>query len=259
MMTLNWKEAAVVVALAIASACATTIAMPAQEPVLDPAAVHTLKRMTGFLGGLEKFSVHVQNTLEDLLVNGQRIDIDFGTQVLARRPDRLYVTRVGELIDQDFYYDGESLTLYNANNGVFATEPAPGTIEEMLDFAREQLSLVTPATDLMYRNAFAIIMHGVTSGGVYGKAMIGGNICTHLLFSRPDVDIQVWVADGDQPLPCKYVVTDKSTPQLISTVSVMSDWNLSPSTPESQFEFVPPEGAKRIIFVPADDDGGSDR
>jgi hypothetical protein len=259
MMTLNWKKTALAVTLATASTCVTTVAVPAQEPALEPAAVQTLKRMTDFLSGLENFSVHVQNTLEDLLTNGQRIDIDFGTQALVRRPDRLYVTRVGEIVDQDFYYDGESLTLYNANHGVYASERAPGTIEEMLDFAREQLALVTPATDLMYRNAFAIIMHGVTSGGVYGKVMIGGNVCTHLLFSRPDADVQVWVADGDQPLPCKYVVTDKSTPELISTVSVMSDWNLSPSVPESQFEFVPPEGAKRIIFVPANDDGGSDR
>lgn len=258
MMTLNWRKAALVLTFATASTCATSIAVPAQEAVIEPAAVQTLKRMTDYLSGLEKFSVRVQNTLEDLLTNGQRIDFDFATQALVRRPDRLYVMRVGELVDQDFYYDGESLTLYNANDGVYASEPAPGTIEEMLDFAREQLALVTPATDLMYRNAFAIIMNGVTSGGVYGKAMIGGNICTHLLFSRPDVDIQVWVADGDQPLPCKYVVTDKSTPQLISTVSVMSDWNLSPSVPESQFEFVPPEGAKRIIFVPAGDGGGSD-
>ena len=43
---------------------------------MDPAATQILKRMTDYLGGLKQFSVHTQNTLEDMLDSGHRVDFD---------------------------------------------------------------------------------------------------------------------------------------------------------------------------------------
>jgi hypothetical protein len=122
----------------------------------------------------------------------------------------------------------------------------------VLDYTRESLGLIIPVEDLVYRNAFAILMQDVTSAIVVGKSVIGGVACDHLAFSRPDVDLQVWVAEGDEPLPCKYVVTDVRTPP-VSTVTVMSDWNLAPAAADTEFEFVPPEGASHITFLPLDE------
>lgn len=224
----------------------------AQAAAVDPAATQALQRMTDYLGGLKQFSVHTQNTLEDLLDSGQRIDIDISANVIISRPNRLRAERRGELLDQVFYYNGNSLTLHNPSENVFATEPAPATIEEMLDYTRESLGLIIPAADLIYSNAYSLLMQGVTSATVVGKAVINGVTCEHLAFSRPDVDFQVWVADGEQPLPCKYVVTDTSTPALISITTVMSDWNVAPAVADAGFAFVPPAGAMAISFMPLD-------
>jgi hypothetical protein len=140
---------------------------------------------------------------------------------------------------------------------VSATEPAPGTIEEMLDYARESLGLIIPAADLVYRNAYPLLMQGVTSATVVGKAVINGVSCDHLAFSRPDVDFQIWVAEGDQPLPCKYVVTDTSTPALVSISTVMNDWNIAPDVTGDSFSFVLPEDVTEIIFIPVEASSGS--
>jgi len=222
----------------------------AQAPEKDPAAVKILQNMTYYVSGLQQFSVHTENTYEDQLDSGQRIDLDIASDVTVRRPNKLHAARTGELTNQDFYYDGKTLTLYNASQGVYASQPAPKTVEALLDYAREELGVIVPAADLAYRGVFDILMQGVTSAVVVGKANIGGVICDHLAFSRPDVDFQVWIAEGDQPLPCKYVVTDTSTPAQISTVSVMSDWNLAPGTPDAAFRFIPPEGVQAISFMP---------
>jgi hypothetical protein len=222
------------------------------QAAVDPAATQTLQRMTDYLGSLKQFSVHTQNTLEDLLDSGQRVDIDISANVMVSRPNRLRAERKGELLDQAFYYDGKSLTLHNPSENVFATEPAPATIEEMLDYTRESLGLTVPAADLVYSNAYPLLMQGVTAATVVGKAVINGVTCDHLAFSRMDVDFQVWVADGEQPLPCKYVVTDKSTPALISISTVMSDWNIAPAGADASFAFVPPDGAMAISFMPLD-------
>ena len=243
----------------VAVLCAVPLIVRAQTPGVDPAAVETLQKMTNYFSKLEQFKVYTQSTLEDQLESGQRIDYDVAAKVAVRRPNKIHAVRLGELINQDFYYDGESLTLYDPPNGVYATESAPETIEEMFDFTRESLGLMIPVSDLVYRNSFAILMQDVTSATVIGKALIGGVSCDHLAFSRPDVDFQVWVADGDRPLPCKYVVTDTSNAKMVSTVTVMSEWNLNPQLSDASFTFVAPKGAKAISFIPLDETSGFGR
>ncbi|MGB5310375.1 MAG: DUF2092 domain-containing protein [Arenicellales bacterium] len=236
--------AAMVAAIAVPSAVHAETATG-----VDPAASQMLKSMTDYLGSLQQFSVHTENTLEDLLDSGQRVDIDVSANVIISRPNKLRAERKG-VVSQTFYYDGKNLTLHDPDVNVYATEPAPGTIEETLDFARESLGLLVPVADLVYRNNYALLMQDVTSAAVLDKTVINGTVCNHLAFHRPDVDFQVWVREGEQPLPCKYVVTDTSTPALISVSTVMSEWNVAPAATDDSFKFVPPEGAMTITFMP---------
>lgn len=249
---------AVIAALTIGTVPAWGIAADtgSETAAVDPAAVQILQKMTSFVRDLGAFSVHTQTTLEDLLDSGQRIDFDVAADVTVRRPDKIRAQRVGGQLTQEFYYDGKSLTLFNPDQGVYATQLAPGTIEEMLDVAREELGLTIPMADLVYGNAYAILMQGVESATVFGKVTIDGIACDHLAFRRPDVDFQLWVASGDQPLPCKFAVTDTSTPALLSTVTVTSHWNLAPDAGNAEFEFTPPDGATSVTFLPAEDGSG---
>ncbi len=102
-------------------------------------------------------------------------------------------------------------------------------------------------------------MQDVTLAVVIGKTVIGGVKCDHLVFSRPGVDFQVWVADSSQPLPRKYVVTDTGTPARLRITTVMSDWNVAPAVADDRFAFVPPPGAKPIAFMRLDATGGAGR
>jgi hypothetical protein len=250
MKKLNFRMAAALFAIGvIALSVAVFTEVRAQTPAVDPSATQILKRMTDYLGSLKQFSVHTQNDIEDVLDSGQRVDLDVSASVIVSRPNKLRAERKGDLIDQIFYYDGKTLTLYNPSDKVYATEPAPGTIEGMLDFARESLGLVVPAADLVYGNAFPLLMQDVTVAVVVGKAVIGGVKCDHLLFSRPGVDFQVWVADSGRPLPYKYVVTDTGTPARLSIITVMRNWNVAAAGADAQFTFVPPQGTKGIIFM----------
>lgn len=227
----------------------------AQPVKIDPQAEKILKRMTDYLGSLKKFSVSTQVTLEDLLASGHRMDSDVSTNVVISRPNKLRAERKGDVIEQVFYYDGKVLTLYNAADKFYATEVAPGTIEELLHFASDSLGLMIPAADLVYRDAFQLLMRDVTFAAVIGKTFIGGVKCDHLLFSRPGVDFQVWVAEGARSLPYKYVVTDTASAARISVSTVMSNWNVAPAVTDGQFKFVPTQGAKPITFLRQDSTG----
>jgi hypothetical protein len=222
----------------------------AQSPAVDPAAVQTLQKMTDYLGGLKQFSVHTQNTFEDVLDSGHRVDFEISADVIISRPNKLYSERKGDQVDQTFYYDGKTLTLHNPSDKVYATEPAPGTVEELLDFARETLGITVPVADLVYRNAFQLLMQDVSMAVVIGKSTIEGVRCDHLLFSRPGVDFQVWVADSGPPLPYKYVVTDTGLFARLSISTVMRSWNTKSSVDDTRFKFVAPKDAKLISFMP---------
>jgi hypothetical protein len=251
MSILNLKKAAGLFAVGVFVLSATvSTGVQAKATAVDPSAIQILQRMTDYLGGLKQFSVHTQTTLEDMLDSGHRVDFDISANVIISRPNKLHAERKGDLVDQIFYYDGKTLTLHNPSDKVYATEPAPGTIEALLDYARESLGLTVPVADLVYRNAFPLLIQDVDFAKVVGKAVIGGVKCDHLIFSRPGVDFQVWVADGGRPLPYKYVVTDTGTSALLSVTTVMSNWNTAPAEAASRFIFVPPQEAKRIAFMP---------
>jgi hypothetical protein len=187
---------------------------------------------------------------EDVLDSGHRVDFEISADVVISRPNKLHTERKGDQVDQTFYYDGKTLTLHNPSERVYATEPAPATIEEMLDYVRESLGLIVPVADLVYRNAFQLLMQDVSMAVVIGKSTIEGVRCDHLLFSRPGVDFQVWIADSGPPLPYKYIVTDTGLFARLSISTVMSNWNTKPSVDDARFNFVSPKDDRRISFMP---------
>ena len=86
--------------------------------------------------------------------------------------------------------------------------------------------------------------------------IVGDVTCDHLLFSRPGVDFEIWIADSGPPLPYMFVVTDTGTPEKLSIVTTMSDWDVDPNVADGWFTFVPPEGATKVPFLkPVSDHG----
>lgn len=217
---------------------------------VDPAATGILKKMTDTIGELKEFSVDTQTTLEDLYLSNHRVDIDVSAHSIVSRPNKVRAQRTGDLVDQDFYYDGETLTLHNPGDEVYATVPAPATIEETLDYVLNELDLIIPVSDLMYPNAYALLMQDVTLAQVVSKTVINGITCDHLLFSKPGVDFQMWVADSGPPLPIKYVVTDTGVFLPLSISTVMSNWDLDPDLSDSPFSFEPGPDDVSITFLP---------
>lgn len=220
----------------------------AEMPAVDPAATQILKQMTDYLGGLEQFSVHTQNTLEDLTSSGHRIDLDVSAKVIVSRPNKIRSERKGEEINQIFYYNGKTLTLFNPSSNVYSTVEAPDSFYGLFKYMYESLGFNLPISDLVLKDAFPLLMQDVTLAQVAGKTYIEGVKCDHLLFSRPGVDFQVWVTEGSKPLPLKYVVTDTAF-GVLSITTRMNEWNVDPTVDDSQFTFDQPEGAQPIKFI----------
>lgn len=230
-----------------------------QPQGIEPEARALLETSTRYLAGQERFSVRADSTIEVVLLSGQKIQFDHAASMAVARPNRLRAERVGDLVEQVFFYDGESLTLHNPDDNYYATVAAPDTLEGMLDFARESLDIVAPAGDLVYANAFDILMQDVTSGFVVGKSIVNGVPCSHLAFRSPHADWQIWIQEGSSPLPRKLVITSTDVPNAPQFAVVMSDWDLAPVFDAQTFVFQPPDDARRIDFLPATNSTGPGR
>ena len=221
---------------------------------VEPMAKSLLKNSMDYLAGLEKLEVVTHNSIEAVLNTGQKIQFDTSAGIMLQRPDKLYAARLGELVDQEFFYDGKTLTLHDIDAGFYATLEAPDTIEGMLDFARISLDIVAPASDLVYRDAFDILMDGVTSGFVVGTIWVDGGVCYHLAFSKPGTDFQIWVQKGDQPVPRKMVITSTDVMNAPQFTIHLTDWNAAPEFSEGKFNFVMPEDVVEIDFIMLDEE-----
>ena len=235
---------------ALATLAGLALAAQAQPAGIAPEAQRLLKASTDFLASQQQFSADTRNTLEVVLKSGQKIEFNHQARMSAQRPNKLRAERTGDLVDQVFVYDGKTLTLHNPQAKAYAQVAAPDTLEGMLEFARTQLDIVAPAGDLLNKNAYDILMDGVTDGFVVGKAVIEGVRCDHLAFRAPHVDLQMWIQEGAQPLPRKMMITTRDLVNAPQFAVTMTKWNLQPKFNAQTFSFTPPAGAKKVDFLP---------
>jgi hypothetical protein len=220
-----------------------------QTKGVEPQAEKLLRRMSDYLAGRQQFSLKAESTLEAVLTSGQKLQYDSPSTLMVSRPNKLRAHRKGDLANQEFFYDGKTLTLYNPRENLYATTAAPATIDETLDFAREKLDIVAPAAELLYSNAGEKMLKEATSGILVGPSVIGGVKTTHLAFRGAEVDWQVWIEDGDKPLPRKFVLTSTKVTGAPQFTVLIRSWDVGTKLSNQEFTFTPPKGAKKIEFL----------
>ena len=234
---------------AVAMACLPW-SVSAQPAGVEAKADTVLRAMTTYMAGLKQFSVKTENSLEVVTSEGQKIQFVAPAALTVSRPDKLKAERRGDIVDQSFYYDGKTLTLFNPGTKHYATVPAPATIDAMLQFAQTKLDVIAPGSDLIDTRAYDKLMQDVKSGIYVGVEAVGGQRCHHLAYRGAEVDWQLWVRDGAQPLPCRYVITSKGVVGAPQFTMQVLDVNTQPAIEASTFRFVPPAGAKAVEFLP---------
>ena len=251
MKWLSRKSKTFAAALAVALAAAVGISTGAfcQPASVAPEADQSLRAMCDYMAGLEQFSVQTDNTIEVVLHSGQKIQFDNPAKLSVKRPNKFRAERRGDIVDQTFYYDGKTLTLFMKDENIYAAAVAPPTIEEAIDFARESLDVFAPGGDLIYKNAYDILMEDVVSGFYVGLSVIDGVKCHHLAYRGNETDWQIWIEAGDKPLPKKFIITSKwmtGAPQFAIHVG---SWELDPKFDDAMFQFMPPDKAQETDFI----------
>lgn len=164
----------------------------------------------------------------------------------------MHAKRQGDLVDQEFFYDGKTLTLHDSKAGFHASIDVPDTLEGMLDFARDSLDIVAPAGDFVYSNSFDILMDGVEAGFYVGPSFVEGVVCDHLAFSSPGTDWQIWIERGDKPVPRRLVITSTDVLNAPQFTVHIRDRDILPKVSDTDFSFRKHDSSTAIEFMVID-------
>jgi hypothetical protein len=219
-------------------------------PRRDAQAIEVLKSMSEFLAGLERFTVTGNGSTDGRLDAGLIVSNPMEVKLRVQRPGSLQISRFdGESTKQIYLHEG-SLSLYDTANKFYATAEVPDGIEAGMAFALEEYGIDAPLMDLLYQDVFTHLA-GTSDPVLYltDKSRAGGADCHHVAIRSAEVDIQLWVEEGDRPLPRQLILTSKwegGAPRFVAQIS----WELEPDFASGDFEFTAPEGATQIEFTP---------
>ena len=113
------RTGAKVAAAALASLFAWQVS--AKPLDIDPEADQVLRAMTTYMAGLKQFSARTENTLEMVTKDGQKIQFIAPAAVTVARPNKLFAERRGDIVNQQFFYNGKTLTQFNPDTKLYAT------------------------------------------------------------------------------------------------------------------------------------------
>ena len=231
-------------ATAAALTAAAFTAAPAGAAGIDPEADAALRGMCAALAGLTAFTVTSGATTEVILRDGRKLQLVATTTAIVDRGKGFRMRRQGPAGATEAVHDGETLTIWSEALGGFAATPAPGGVDEGLDALLAVFGEgAAGGADLLYADPCGNLMNGADQGDYIGTTTVGGLSAHHLSYRAADHDWQIWIRDGEQALPVRYVITAKWVAGAPEFTAQFHDWAF---VANDDFTFTPPEGAREI-------------
>ena len=250
---------AVLAALTIAVAAFAVSASPARaaDPTSaatasanDPDARALLLGMANFMANAPGFRVTMRSSYDAIQADGERIEFGERRNILMERPDKLRVEV--ERSDGErggVVFDGHSITAFNARDNVYARVKKPGSLDQALVYMVRDLQATMPLAR-MFTTGFAEYVDKRAKSVKFIEECTLFDVPTnHVSAQSDEVDLQLWIAKGPEPLPRRVVITYKNAPGKPQFRADLYDWSVAPKADAAAFKFVPPAGAEQITYL----------
>jgi hypothetical protein len=224
---------------------------PTDQNKSEQQAMAVVKRMADFLSQAQRFSVTEDIGFDAVQDSGQKIEFGETRKILLSRPDRLRIDSTKRDGAQDeVIFDGKDITVFNPKENVYATDVRPGTVDEAIAYFVNDLDMRLPLAEMLDSNLPKMLPERVREAAYVEHSSIAGVPCDHIALRGDKADMQLWIAEGDKPLPQRVVITYKREDGRPQFWANLTQWNLSPKVRDSMFAFTPPKGAVKIAFSP---------
>ena len=205
-----------------------------------------LKAMSDYLAAQKAISLSYDTVFEVVSKDHQKLQIATSGTMLLNRPDKIRASRKTGFSDTETVFDGKTLSILGKFQNAYVQAEVPGTIDTLIDQLRDRFHRQLPGADLLLQNVYGELMTDVTDVKDLGSGVIGGTECDHFAFRAKETDWQIWITQGENPRPCRYVITSKDVDQAPQFTMVVHDWKAGAALGSSDFAFRPPAGAKKL-------------
>jgi hypothetical protein len=162
-------------------------------------------------------------------------------------PDRMVLDIVTDKRERQYFYDGETVTVYAPALKFYSEFVGSDTIAKTISDAEDTYGVEVPLADLFYlgTKGSAADASNITSAFYVSDSIVNGAKCAHYAYRTATANFQVWLPKTGEPLPCKIVrdiPDDPARPQYAAVLTWKPDENFA----EDTFEFHPPADARKI-------------
>jgi len=209
-----------------------------------------LQRMADLLKQTKQYAVTLDSEYDVVQKSGEKIEFGEIRKLTVVRPNRIRIdieTRDGR--KGMLNYDGQDIVIFDAQDNTFASARKPADLDNLFDHFKDDLEMSMPMGQVFSAGLEKVKKKKISSVYYVGEAIIAGVRCHHLAGTTSKVDFQVFVAQGDQPLPRRIVITYRKESGKPQFRAQLSDWKLNLDVPESTFVFTPPANAERVPFL----------
>ena len=205
-----------------------------------------LMAMSDYLAAQDTLSFDYDSLHEVVTTEGEKLGLANSGTVTIDRPNQIHATRHGGFSDVEMAFDGQTFAVRDGGAGLMTTLDLPGNIDSLTDALRDTYGRPLPAADLLGSAPFGALMSEVSEVKDLGSGVIGGVQCDHLAFRADEVDWQIWIAHGDVPHPCLFVVTTPGVPQAPQYSVLIRDWRSD--TGDAGFTLSATDGVTEVDF-----------
>ncbi len=222
--------------------------------VMDAQAIDAFKRMSQHLSKAKTLSFTTRGMYEVADASGIKELRGRIGKIIVQRPNRLYARALrDDGKETQVWFDGETLSIVRsgAKGAQYAAIAAPkgaNTIDGLLDHLIDEYDYVLQLGDLLYSDVYGMFGDELLSAVHLGRKLVRGRPCHHLSLEFDGADTQLWVQDGDDPVPCRWAFTLRDEPSEPLYVSSFDSWVSNASVDAARFRFVAPAGATKMAM-----------
>jgi hypothetical protein len=214
---------------------------------ISPEAQAVMDHLSAYLRTLKSFSIESSASRDEVVEYGFKLQHNESSVLTVSMPDKLRAEVRGDGRDRTFVYDGKTLVIFSPGDSAYVRLAAPSRLTTLADDLLTA-GVEMPMIDVLYEAGSGTLTGNVDRGVLVGDALVDGSECDHLAFRQANIDWQIWVQKGDQPLLRRLAITtrfEQGEPQFETTLR----WNLHPKIDATTFVFAPPAGANEIPFA----------
>jgi hypothetical protein len=251
------KALRVVLAIAVAAIAIAVSPARAAEPTAaaaasahNPDARALMLDMAHFMARAPGLRVAMRSSYDAIQADGERVEFGERRQILMQRPDKLRVEV--ERSDGErggFVFDGSWITAFNASDNVYARVKKPGSLDQALVYMVRDLQATIPLARMLTTGFAEYVDKRVKSATFVEECTLFEVPTNHVTAQSDEVDLQLWIAKGPEPLPRRVVITYKNARGQPQFRADLYDWSVAPKADVAAFTFVPPAGAEQITYL----------